>query len=110
MDIDTLKNEILATLKDEAREFYEHSKESRDFVEACAKDLAELTVALIQAADDVERQKIRHEIKIARQAAESELAKVALDAEIQSRATVKRVLDVLFSFLEKALPVIAAIL
>lgn len=103
MDVAEIKNEILETLKAEAREFYEHSAESRAFVEDRARDVASLVVQLVQASDE-DQEAIRREIRIARQAAENELALVALDAEIAVRNRFRDVLGTVFGIIERLLP------
>lgn len=110
MDLETIKNGIIETVRGRARKLLDESAEARAFLEERAKDLAKLAIRLSQAGDEEEEEAIKREIRISRQAAENELAGLALDAEEASKQTFKEVLATVFEFVEKALPSIIALL
>jgi hypothetical protein len=110
MDLEDIKKGIVETVKGRAKKLLEDSTEARNFLEERARDIARLVVMLTQAGDDQEEEAIKNEIRIARQAAENEIAGLALDAEAEARAAFKEIVGTIFEFAEKALPAIIAIL
>ncbi|MGH9389544.1 MAG: hypothetical protein ACRD1Z_08005 [Vicinamibacteria bacterium] len=110
MDLEAIKNGIIETVKGRARKLLDGSAEARAFLEDRAKDIARLVVLLSKAGDEQEEEAVKREIAISRQAAENEIAGLALDAEAEARATFKEVLGTIFEFAEKALPAIIALL
>lgn len=104
MDIDDVKNSIVATVRDRARDLLDRNASAAAFLEICARDLAKLAVRLIQVSDDRERETVLGEIAFARQAAENEIVGLALEAETEARRTFKEIVGTVFSFVEKALP------
>lgn len=110
MDLETIKNGIVETVKGRARKFVEDNADAREFLEDRAKDIARLVVILSKAGDEQEEEAIKHELSIARQAAENEVAGLAAAAEAEARETFREVLGTVFEFAEKALPAIIAAL
>jgi hypothetical protein len=110
LDPEEIAKGILETVKARVKGFLEAHADAKEFVEDRAKDLGELLVELARAGSDAEREKIRHEMEIAKQAIDNEVAGVAVEASAEARATFREVMGTVGEFVVKALPgIIAAI-
>jgi hypothetical protein len=104
MDLEAIKNGIIETVKGRAKKLLEENAEARAFLNERARDISRLIVLLSQAGDEREEEAIKRELQIARQAAENEIAAIALSAEAEAKAAFKEALSTVFEFAEKALP------
>jgi hypothetical protein len=108
MDLDSIKTALVDTVKGRVHDLIAANPQAAAFLEERGKDLAKLVLRLSQVGDEQEEEDIKLEIRVSRQAAENEVAGLALDAE--SAFKLKEVLGTVFEFAEKALPVIMALL
>lgn len=104
--VDALAQSIFDSVKAGAGKFLEDHKDAQAFVVDRAKRLAQLALELVQAADDVERAKVREQMGVVEQSIENELSAVAVDAAVASRAQFEAAVKSVFAFAVKALPII----
>lgn len=108
--IDDLKNAVLGVAKGAAKEFLDEHKDAKEFLETRAKRLAEMGEDYLKAKTDEERETIMELVSVVQQSIRSELAGIALDAEVAAREKFGVILETALGIFVKALPVILAAL
>jgi hypothetical protein len=101
-----LESAVVGSVKDDAQQFIDENKDAKAFLEAQAKDLAELGVQYLKAATDAEREAAQLEMKIVQQSIRNELAGIAVTAEAEARTAFGKALLAAAGVVMKVLPVI----
>ena len=104
IDVEGLARSIFDSVKAGAGKFLEDHKDAQAFVVDRGKRLAQLALELAQAGDDAARAKVQEQMGVVEQSIENELAAVAVDAAVASRAKFDAAVKSVFSFALKALP------
>jgi len=107
--LENLKDAVLGSIKDQAGKFLEENKDAKEFVEERAKRLVELGKEYLQADTDAVRESVSERLQIAQQSIRTQLAGVAVSAEIQSRAVFGKIVEVGLGVLIRVLPTLVAI-
>jgi hypothetical protein len=108
--IDDLKGSILGPVKAAAKDLLASNKDAADFIEERGRRIAELGVDYIKAGSDSDRAAALLQIQVVRQAIQSEIASVAVNASVASRETFQRVLATALDVVIKVLPIIVSAL
>lgn len=106
--LDGLKDAALGVVKTDAKDFLDQHPDAKAFLEERAKRIIELGEDYLKAGSDDERDSIKERLELAQQSIRTELAGIALDAEVQARATFANIVSTALGVLVKAIPLILA--
>lgn len=106
--LDGLKDAVLGVVKGDAKDFLDQNKDAKDFLEDRAKRIIELGKGYALAGSDDERDSITERLAIVQQSIRTELAGIALTAEVQARATFANIVHTALGVLVKMIPVVLA--
>lgn len=105
-----LKDAVLGTVKDQAKDFLDQNKDAKDFLEDRAKRLEELGVDYLKAKTSDERDSVSELIAVVTQSIRTQLAGLALTAEAEARATFGKIVETALGVMVKVLPVVLSAL
>jgi hypothetical protein len=104
-----LKDAVLGTVKDQAKDFLDQNQDAKAFLEDRAKRLEELGVEYAKAkAAGNDTDQVSTQMSVVLQSIRNELAGIAVQAEAQARATFGKILETALGVMVKAIPVILA--
>jgi hypothetical protein len=113
---DDLKNKAeelakayLATLKGKAREFYETRADVKALMERTARNMAELSLELIQTTDPDRRASLLESIETGGETIENEVAALAQDVKNEAGSAITDALKMIVGFAKDALPTIISL-
>ena len=105
-----LRDSIVATIKERAKEFLDDNAEAKEFLADRAEDAARLAVAYKLETDEANKKSLLHELELVRQTVENEVSALALTGKEASKSLFKEIVNTAFGALVKYLPTVLAAL
>lgn len=105
-----LQDAVVTPVTEAAQKLIEENKDAAEFLKDRAKRVAELGVEYVKAGSDADREAALLQLDVVRQSIQNELAAVAVNASVESRAAFKTALNAALGVVVKFLPIIVAAL
>lgn len=103
-----IADSILATIKDEAKDFLDQNKAVKDLLEDRAKRIAQLGLDYIKETDPAKKIELEVDMDIVKQTIVNEVSAIALNGQTASIAAFKATVATALGALVKYLPIILA--
>lgn len=107
---EALAKSYLATLHGKARAFYETRADVKALMERTARNVAELSLELIQTTDPDRRASILESIETGGETIANEVAALAQDVSTEARSAIADALKMIVGFAKDTLPILLGIL
>lgn len=107
--VEELAKGYLATLQGKAREFYETRAEVKALMERTVRNVAELSLELIQTTDPDRRASLLESIETGGETSVNEVAALAQDVKNEAGSAITDALKMIAGFAKDALPAILAL-